>query len=157
MALQSDISKDHCFNDQDQYECLYTWLYFTNALWGYMCKIWEMYCSNNSCPSCGNRGAWSNTCVKFEKTTGKRICCHHKSKDHKAAVITLATIRMDNNLQNNTAKESDLSRERREVNALYISKLIKVVYFLVEIIYWLKVCSLKWSILFILVTGRANY
>ena len=32
MALQSDISEDHCFNDQGQYECLYTWLYFNNAL-----------------------------------------------------------------------------------------------------------------------------
>ena len=37
---------------------------------------------------------------------------------------------MDNNLGNSTAKEGDLSRERRKANTLYISKLIRVVHFL---------------------------
>ena len=82
------------------------------------------------CPSGGNRGAWSHTRVKFKKNPGKRICCHKKSTDHKAAVIILTTIRMDNNLGNNTAKESDLSGERQKANTLYISKLIRVVHFL---------------------------
>ena len=39
---------------------------------------------------------------------------------------------MDNNLGNNTAKESDLSGERRKANTLYISKLIRVVLFLAQ-------------------------
>ena len=34
MTLQSDISEDNCSHDQGQYECLYNWLYFNNALWG---------------------------------------------------------------------------------------------------------------------------
>ena len=37
---------------------------------------------------------------------------------------------MDNNLGNNTAKESDLSGERRKASTLYISKLIRVAHFL---------------------------
>ena len=37
---------------------------------------------------------------------------------------------MDNNLGNNTAKESDLSGERQKANNLYIIKLIRVVHFL---------------------------
>ena len=32
MTSQSDISKDHHLHDQGQYERLYTWLYFNNAL-----------------------------------------------------------------------------------------------------------------------------
>ena len=39
---------------------------------------------------------------------------------------------MDNNLGNNTAKESDLSGERRKANTLYITKLIRVVLFLAQ-------------------------
>ena len=95
-----------------------------------MCKICEMYYGSKPCPSGENRGAWSHTGIKFKKNLGNRICCHKKSKDHKAAVITLTTIRMDNNLGNNTAKESDLSGERQKANTLYISKLIRVVHFL---------------------------
>ena len=65
MALSSDISKDHCLYGQDQYECLYTWLYFNNASQEYMCKICEMYYSSKPCPSVGNRDAWSHTGIKF--------------------------------------------------------------------------------------------
>ena len=43
MASQSDISKDHRLRDQGQYERFYAWLYFNNALRGYMCEICEMY------------------------------------------------------------------------------------------------------------------
>ena len=43
MVLQSDISKDHGFHDQGQYERLYTSQYFDNALQGYIHKICEMY------------------------------------------------------------------------------------------------------------------
>ena len=57
MTLRSDISKDHRLHDQGQYECPYTWMYFNNALRGYMCKICEMYYSSKPCPSGGNRGA----------------------------------------------------------------------------------------------------
>ena len=78
---------------------------------------------------------WESRCLepyrhKVLKNSGERICCHEKSKNHKAAAITLSTIRMDNNLGNNTAKESDLSGERSKTNTLCISKLITVVYFL---------------------------
>ena len=31
MASQSNINKDHCLHDQDQYKSLYIWLYFNNA------------------------------------------------------------------------------------------------------------------------------
>ena len=65
MASQSDITKDNCLHDQDQYECLHTWLYFSNPLQEYMCMICEMYYSDNPCPSSGNGGAWSHTGVKF--------------------------------------------------------------------------------------------
>ena len=57
MTLRSDISKDHRLHDEGQYECPYTWIYFNNALRGYMCKICEMYYSSKPCPSGGNRGA----------------------------------------------------------------------------------------------------
>ena len=66
----------------------------------------------------------------LKKKPGKRICHHKKSKDLKAAVITLTTITMDNNLGNSTVKESDLRGERWKANTLYISKLIRVVHFL---------------------------
>ena len=91
-----------------------------------------MYYSSKPCPSVGSRDAWSHTGIKFKKKTGKRICHHEKSNDHKAAVITVPTVRMDNNLGNNTAKESDLSGERQKANSLYISKLIRVVDFLAQ-------------------------
>ena len=64
----------------------------------------------------------------FLKNPSKRICCHERPRDHKTAVITLTTIRMDN-LGNNTAKESDLSGERQKANTLHIHKLIRVVHF----------------------------
>ena len=53
-ASQCDISKGDCLHDQGQYECLYTCLYFNNALRGYMCKICEIYCGSKPCPSGGN-------------------------------------------------------------------------------------------------------
>ena len=124
MASQSDISKDHRLRDQGQYERFYAWLYFNNALRGYMCKICGMYYGSKPCSSGGNRGAWSHASIKFKKNPGKRIRCHEKSKDHKTAFITLTTIRMDKNLGNNTPKETNLSEERRKANTLYISKLI---------------------------------
>ena len=73
MALQSDITKDHCLHDQGQYDCLYTWLYFNHALWGYMCRICERYYGSKPCPSGGNWGAWSHTGVKFKKTLAKEF------------------------------------------------------------------------------------
>ena len=76
-----------------------------------------------------NQGLWSHTRVKFKKISSKRICCHKKSEDQKAAIITLTTIRM-NNLGNNTAKECDLIGERQKANTFYISKLTRVVHFL---------------------------
>ena len=66
MASQPDISKDHRLHDQGQYERLYTWLYF-DVLRGYICKICKIYYGSKSCPSGGNRGAWSHASVKFKK------------------------------------------------------------------------------------------
>ena len=91
-----------------------------------------MYHSSKPCPSGGNQGVWSHAGVKSLKKCDKRIHSHEQSKDHRAAVITLTTMRMDNNLENNTAKQSDLSGERQKANTSYISKLIRVVHFLAQ-------------------------
>ena len=69
-----------------------------------MCKISEMCYGSKPCPSGGNRGAWSHTDLKFRNTPGERIRCHKKSKDHKAAVITLTTVRMNNRKQDSQRK-----------------------------------------------------
>ena len=96
---------------------------------------------SKQCPSGGNRGAWTHKRLKFKRNPDKRICW-----DHKAAVITLITTRMDNNLQNNTTKESDLRGERQKANTLHICKLIRVAYSFARNNY-----------IFILCTRRANY
>lgn len=46
------------------------------------------------------------------------------------AVTTLTTTRMDINLENNTAKESNLCSERQKASTVFISKLIRDVHFL---------------------------
>ena len=69
MASLSDTNKDHRLHDQGQYECLYSWLYFNNALQGYRCKVCELYYSINPRLSDGNQGASSHTDVKFKNHT----------------------------------------------------------------------------------------
>lgn len=65
IASQSDISRDHCLHDQDQYEHHYASLHFNNPPRGYISKMCEMYYGSKTCPFCGNQGAWNHTGIKF--------------------------------------------------------------------------------------------
>ena len=107
-----------------------------------------MYYGPKLCPAGGNQGARSHTSAKLKKKPGKRNGHHQKPKDYEAAVITLTNIRMDN-LENNTAKKSELSGDRWTDNTLDIGKLIELSTSMHKTIYQLKVWTIKWLIFYL--------
>ena len=45
------IKDDHRIYDQSWYENMYSWLYYSQPLHGYMCKICEVYYGSSQCPT----------------------------------------------------------------------------------------------------------
>ena len=122
------IQADHRIYDQSRYENLYSWLYFSQAMHGYMCKICEVFYGPLTCPSGGNRGAWSHVAVNFKDNAGKKLRRHDKSKPHLQAVEAMANMRIEDTLGGGN---KDIE-SRNEANQLYIGKLVRVVHFLVR-------------------------
>ena len=73
------IKDDHRIYDQSRYENMYSWLYYSQSLHGYMCNICEIYYVSSPCPTNSNRGVWSHKPVAF-----------HDNADHKQNILGLA-------------------------------------------------------------------
>ena len=121
------IKDDHRIYDQSRYENMYSWLYYSQSLHGYMCKICEIYYGSSPCPTNSNRGAWSHKPVTFHDNAGKKLRRHDSAESHKQVILDLANLRMEDTI-GSLAKEK--RQERHEANNLYIGKLIRIVHFL---------------------------
>ena len=51
------IKDDRRIYDQSRYENMYSWLYYSQSLHGYICKICKIYYGSSPCPTNLNRGA----------------------------------------------------------------------------------------------------
>ena len=105
---------------------MYSWLYHSQSLHGYMCKICDIYYGSSLCPTNSNHGAWSHKPVTFHDNAGKKLRCHNYTESHKQAILGLANLHIEDNI-GSQAKEK--SQERHEANNLYIGKLIRIVHF----------------------------
>ena len=120
------IKDDHRIYNQSRYENMYSWLYYSQSLHGYMCKICDIYYGSSLCPTNSNRGAWSYKPVTFHDNAGKKLRCHNSTESHKQAILGLVNLRIEDNI-GSQAKEK--SQEQHEANNLYIGKLIHIVEF----------------------------
>lgn len=118
---------DHRLYDQSKYENIYPWLYYNQAIHGYMCKICDVYYATTACPSGGDRGAWSHKGVHFNENAGKKLKRHSKASRHISAVNAMTNLRITDTLGN--APQVSVA-DRREANSLYVGKLIRIVHFL---------------------------
>ena len=121
------IKDDHRTYDQSCYENMYSWLYYSQSVHGYMCKICEIYYGSSSCPTNSNHGAWSHKPVTFHDNAGKKLRRHDSTESHKQAIPGLVNLRIEDTI-GSRAKEK--SQGRHEANNLYIGKLIRIVHFL---------------------------
>ena len=72
-AHKEYIMKDLRLYDETRYEKLYTWLYFTQVFYGYMCKTCKTFYGKNPMPSRKVGGAWSHKGVVFKDNPGKKL------------------------------------------------------------------------------------
>ena len=105
---------------------MYTWLYYNQSERGYMCKVCEVY-YGNSPHSCGsNRGAWSQTSVKFIDNLRKKIRRHKKSSYHNKAVLAITDLKIQDTIEKSNEEEEN----RKSANKMYVGKLIRIIHFL---------------------------
>ena len=91
-----------------------------------MCKVCEVY-YGNSPHSCGsNRGAWSQTSVKFIDNLGKKIRRHKKSSYHNKAVLAITDLKIQDTIEKSNEEEEN----RKFANKMYVEKLIRIIHFL---------------------------
>ena len=121
------IKDDHRIYDQSRYENMYSWLYYSQSLHGYMCKICEIYYGSSPCPTNSNRGAWSHKPVTFHDNAGKKLRRHDSTESHKQPILGLANLRIEDTIG---LRAKEKSQERHEANNLCIGKLIRIVHFL---------------------------
>ena len=119
------IKDDRRIYDQSRYENMYSWLYYSQSLHGYMCKICEIYYGSSPCQTNSNRGAWSHKPVTLHDNAGKKLQCHDSTEIHKQAILGLANLCIKDTT-GSQAKEK--SQERHEANNLYFGKLICIVH-----------------------------
>ena len=89
------IKDDHRIYDQSRYENMYSWLYYSQSLHGYMCEICEIYYGSSTRPTNSNRGDWSHKPVTFHNNAGKKLRRHDFTESHKQAIIGLANLRIE--------------------------------------------------------------
>ena len=124
-APKESIMKDLRLYDETRYEKLYTCLYFSQALHGYMSKTCEVFYAKNPVPSGKRRGAWSHKGVIFKNNPGKKLRRHENSKSHKDAIESMTHLQIEGTLSH----REDSRRKKESANELYITKLIRIVYF----------------------------
>ena len=92
-----------------------------------MCKTCETFFGNQGCPISQGRGAWSHYGVVLRDNLGKKFCRHNKSKSHVHAEEMKTQVQIEKTLN---MADKETRKEKENTNELYISKLIKIVYFL---------------------------
>ena len=70
-ALKESITKDLRLYGETRYEKLYTWLYFSQAFHGYMCRTCKVFYRTNLVPTGKGRWVWSHKGVVFKDNPGK--------------------------------------------------------------------------------------
>ena len=121
------IKDDHRIYNQSRCESMYSLLYYSQSLHGYMRKICKICYGSSPCPTNSNCGAWSRKPVTFHDNGGKKLQCHDSTESHKQAILGLVNLHTEETI-GSRAKEK--SQEWHEANNFYIGKLIRIVYFL---------------------------
>ena len=106
---------------------MYSWLYYSQSLHGYRCKICEIYYGSSPFPKNSNRAAWSHKPVTFHGNAGKKLRRHDSTESHKQPILGLANLRIEDTIG---LRAKEKSQERHEANNLCIGKLIRIVHFL---------------------------
>ena len=125
-APKESIMKDFHLYDETRYEKLYTWLYFSQAFHGYMCKTCEDFYGKNTMPSGKRRGGWSHKGAVFKDNPGKKLRGHANTKPHRDAIESQTHLRIKDTL----SCSEDSHRKKKSTNELYLTKLIRIVHFL---------------------------
>ena len=113
-APKEYIMKDLRLYDETRYEKLYTWLYFTQVFYGYMCKTCKTFYGKNPMPSGKGRGAWSHKGVVFKDNPGKKLRRNTNSKPDKDAIESLTHLRIKDTLSRN--KNSHRKKRKMRMN-----------------------------------------
>ena len=129
-ASSLDLKNDSRLYDERRYLTNFRWAYFNHSKNGYMCKTCETFYGDLGCSESQNRGAWSHNAVILRDNPGKRFRRHNKSKKHLRAEELKTQVRIENTLHK--VDDENAKKEKENINELYISKLIKIVHFLVE-------------------------
>ena len=124
LATTKTVLSDHRQSNHTQYERLYKWLYFTHLKNGFMCKICTVFYGDSPCPEHPSRGAWSHKGFVFRENPGKKLLWHGKSKSHEKAIVTKASLTIEESIA------SKNNEERAHAKELYIGKLLQIVPFL---------------------------
>ena len=113
-APKEYIMKDLRLYDETRYEKLYTWLYFTQVFYGYMCKTCKTFYGKNPMPSGKGRGAWSHKGVVFKDNPGKKLRRNTNSKPDNDAIESLTHLRIKDTLSRN--KNSHRKKRKMRMN-----------------------------------------
>ena len=84
------IEQDHRVHNSTRYEEMYSWLYYSHAKEGFMCKVCESRFGSGPIPIGSSRGAWRHRGVVFKDNAGKKLRHHHHSDSHNQAVTDLS-------------------------------------------------------------------
>ena len=125
-APKESITKDLRLYDETGYGKLYTWLYFSQAFHGYLCKRCKFFYRKKAVPSGKGREAWSHKAIVFKDNPGIKLRRHANLKPHKDALESLTHLRVEDTL----SCREDSRGKKESANELYVTKLIRIVHFL---------------------------
>ena len=83
LLLVSKISKflftSFGIYDERKYSTQFPWVYYNLIIYGYMCKVCEVFHKDKLCLVAAGRGAWSHCAVLLKDNPGKKFRRHEKS------------------------------------------------------------------------------